>query len=64
MQYDYLTQPPVDGCTPTTEYEVIVDNKHATPIKVGSHYLHSHLNELNAEKSQPSSDLNPRQYTV
>ena len=27
VQYDYLTQPPVDGYTPTAEYEVIVDTK-------------------------------------
>ena len=37
----------------------------ARPVKAGSQYLHTHLNSyLNAEKSQPRGDLNPRQHAV
>ena len=31
------------------------------PVKIGSHNLQNDLSELNAEKFQPSSDLNPWQ---
>ena len=33
----------------------------ARPVKAGSHYLPYELN-LNAEKPQPSADLNPKQH--
>ena len=34
-------------------------------VKAGSYNLHYHTNDLNAEKkSQPSSDLNPRQHAI
>ena len=39
----------------------------AEACRAGSHYLHylhCKLNDLNAEKSQPSGDLNPKQHAV
>ena len=36
----------------------------ARPVNAGSHYLHYNLNDLNAEKSQLSGVLNPRQHAV
>ena len=34
------------------------------PVKAWSHDLHYHTNDLNAEKTQPSGDLNSRQHAV
>ena len=38
--------------------------KMTMPVKAGSHNLYYHINHLNAEKNQPSGDLNPMQHVV